>query len=305
MLDRFSGPRGPALVVEALQKQQLVAGELAVAQRLAAAGKLEYPAEGDVIIQQGATDEDVFFIIAGEAWVQVNQLKLYPRPAGVTVGEIAAANPSLPRTATIVAGKDTAILRVTAADFEAAADGQPLIWKRLAGDLASRLQQRNALVRKANDKPRIFLISSLEAKEVAECLQAKLIKEGMMTRLWTDEVFGASSYPLDSLKDVLDESDFAIAIAQGDDLVHTRGVTRPAPRDNVLVELGMFIGRLGRERSFLVVPKEDEAVSLPSDFKGLTPITYVPTCRDDLPLCLAPALEEIKRQVRLRGLRAV
>jgi predicted nucleotide-binding protein len=43
----------------------------------------------------------------------------------------------------------------------------------------------------------------------------------------------------------VDASDFAIAIAQPDDVTKTRGKRKNTPRDNVIFELGFFMGRLG------------------------------------------------------------
>ena len=49
---------------------------------------------------------------------------------------------------------------------------------------------------------------------------------------------------MESLERELDQSDFAIAIAQPDDLTESRGEAKPTPRDNVIFELGFFMGRL-------------------------------------------------------------
>ncbi len=41
-----------------------------------------------------------------------------------------------------------------------------------------------------------------------------------------------------------------------DDVVNFRGENRPAVRDNVLFELGLAMGRLGRERVFYMLPEK-------------------------------------------------
>ena len=45
---------------------------------------------------------------------------------------------------------------------------------------------------------------------------------------------------------------FAVLIATPDDQVRSRGADAPAPRDNVILELGLFMGGLGRPRTILV-----------------------------------------------------
>ncbi|RYD39910.1 MAG: cyclic nucleotide-binding protein, partial [Verrucomicrobiaceae bacterium] len=47
----------------------------------------------------------------------------------------------------------------------------------------------------------------------------------------------------------------------------------PTTRDNVVFELGFFMGRLGKARSFLV-ERRGEEVKLPSDLLGLTTLAY-------------------------------
>jgi CRP/FNR family transcriptional regulator, cyclic AMP receptor protein len=74
-------------------------------------------------------------------------------------------------------------------------------------------------------------------------------------------------------------------------------------RDNVVFELGMFIGRLSRHRTFLVHPSLRDLV-LPSDLKGITPISYiVPTKPDELAARLGPVCTEIIKIIRQRGVR--
>ena len=94
-----------------------------------------------------------------------------------------------------------------------------------------------------------------------------------MTVVWADGVFRVSNYTLESLEKQLDQSDFAVAIAHNDDLTKFRDEKWPTPRDNVVFELGFFMGRLGRNRAILMEPRETQ-VKLPSDLAGVMTIPY-------------------------------
>ncbi|MCM0751645.1 hypothetical protein DEA98_10730 [Brucella pseudogrignonensis] len=111
--------------------------------------------------------------------------------------------------------------------------------------------------------------------DVAHEIQAGL-QHDVMATVWPNGVFWAGGYPLESLETAVAESDFGVAVALFEDIVETgRGDRKPTIRDNVLFELGMFMGRLGRRRSILVYPNL-KGLALPSDLHGLTPASYLP-----------------------------
>ncbi len=167
-------------------------------------------------------------------------------------------------------------------------------------ELARRLEQRNALITSARDKIRVFVISSAEALALARGIETAFDYDAFDVKVWTDGVFRASWYPIESLERELDQSDFAIAIAQPDDVMHLRGEAVPSPRDNVIFELGFFMGRLGRQRSILLEPRGQE-VKLPSDLSGITTITYKYGDGRDLAAALAPACNRIRDLIKELG----
>jgi len=57
---------------------------------------------------------------------------------------------------------------------------------------------------------------------------------------------------IEILERELDESDFAVVTLTPDDRISSRGKSTKAPRDNVLFELGLLMGSLGRERTYFV-----------------------------------------------------
>jgi predicted nucleotide-binding protein len=67
------------------------------------------------------------------------------------------------------------------------------------------------------------------------------------------------------------------------------------PRDNVIFELGLFLGRLGPGRTFMVRPRGVDLL-LPTDLLGVEAADYDPD-DDDLPSALGTAAYRIKRAI--------
>lgn len=123
--------------------------------------------------------------------------------------------------------------------------------------------------------------------------------------VWTQGVFRPSSQTLSDLVREARETDFAAFIFAPDDIVTVRGETTHVVRDNVLFELGLFIGALGVERCFLVTPRNSEPLKLPSDLLGVTPLRYAADRGDGrLMAALGPASHAILEQVRRFGRRS-
>lgn len=153
----------------------------------------------------------------------------------------------------------------------------------------------------AGQRPVAFIGSSKEGLEIAKAIQANLeyAVEGI---LWCQGVFGLSGGTLETLVNVLDDYDFAILVLTPDDLVESREEKRLAPRDNVLLELGMFIGALGRERTFAVIDRSAQ-MKLPSDLAGITLAEFEPPGRGTAQSAVGPACTKIETAVKKLGPR--
>jgi CRP/FNR family transcriptional regulator, cyclic AMP receptor protein len=301
MKERFENDGRP-LLVEALKKQELVGGDDAIANALVDVGQLVEFEPGKDLIVRGGQDNDVFFLVAGSVAIVVKGTQVASRKAGATVGEMAAVEPAQPRGATVSAEDLTVALKVTSPQLLLIGESHPQIWRPLARELSRRLYQRNDLMAEPNEQPRLFIISSVEALSIAREIASGL-QHDVLSTVWTDGVFFAGGYPLEALEEAVENSDFAVAIAQFEDIIHTRGETRRTLRDNVIFELGLFMGRLNRRRTILLQPSSRD-LKLPSDLHGLTTVRYLSGAEEDLPARLGPACNEIRKIVKKFGIRA-
>lgn len=273
LISRFKNNKETLLSV--LMNQKLVSNNPEIAEDIATNGELVEFLKGDTIITQDSDDQDVYFLLTGEAKIFINGTELpQRRKAGVSVGEMSVIEPSAPRSATLIADEVVVAVKVDAQFFNELISKHPSIAKDLMKDLANRLKERNALIDKGNMTPKLFIISTVEALEVAKDIKLELEHEKVEVTIWSKpSTFIAGSYPLDSLEEAVKTSDFGLAIMSGDDIVISRGEEFSTTRDNVIFELGLFMGSLGRLRTLIAVPRGKES-KLASDLQGLTPLNY-------------------------------
>src|SRR5262245_7762093 len=101
-------------------------------------------------------------------------------------------------------------------------------------------------------RPRIFIGSATEGKDVADNLQV-LLQRDYDVQIWDQGSIRPGQSVLESLVQEVTQYDFGIFVFTADDSVTSRNETAKAPRDNVVFELGLFTGGLGRDRTFVVV----------------------------------------------------
>lgn len=122
--------------------------------------------------------------------------------------------------------------------------------------------------------PRVFIGSSTEAESVADAVADEIERAAkkhpelatLAVQPW--DLVETVETVFESLLQAAEAFDFAVFVFAPDDKVITRGTAQSAPRDNVIYELGLFTGALGRGRTFMLVPREAK-IKLPTDLAGV------------------------------------
>ena len=110
-------------------------------------------------------------------------------------------------------------------------------------------------------RPRIFIGSSKEGLNIAEQIKAYFSKD-FDCYLWSDDIFKYNDNYLETLMKEASLFDFGFMVCTNDDWTKSRDVEQGSPRDNVIFEYGLFLGRLGRDRAYII---HDKNIKLPSD----------------------------------------
>jgi tetratricopeptide (TPR) repeat protein len=151
-----------------------------------------------------------------------------------------------------------------------------------------------------NNKPKIFIGSSVEGLPIAYAVQQNLAHDGEIT-VWTQGVFELSQTSIESLISILENSDFGIFIFSPDDIIKIRKKEHLSVRDNVIFELGLFIGKLGRKRSFILMP-DKPTFHVPTDLLGLTSGKYETSRSDGSDqAATGPVCHQIRVQIKKEG----
>lgn len=273
LIPRFSGRAGRINLLSAICTQQVVGGNTALARRLMSAGTLHEFRVTQTIIRQGDADNDIYLILSGSVATVVNKREIAVRSAGNHVGEMALLDPTARRSATVIAKERTVAFRLSEQDITQIADAYPELWRRLAVELAVRLRERAKFIRVPNSSSRVFIGSSSEAILEASYINRALTRRDVTCRLWTQGVFQLSQTTIEDLIRAANEYDFAVLFLTPDDMTASRGKRKASPRDNVVFELGLFMGALGRERTYVVAPSGVD-LKLPTDLLGITRAPY-------------------------------
>jgi CRP/FNR family transcriptional regulator, cyclic AMP receptor protein len=295
---RFRGKAGKARLFQALCSQKVVGGDETIARELLAVATVSttYPSKNAPdLMTEGEFGSDIYFVLSGSVAIRIKRKQVNVRSPGDHVGEMALIDPLYPRSATVTALERTEVARVAESDFTAIAQRHPIIWRRLCVELGNRLRQRGNSIPSPNNVPVVFIGSSSKKKRVMNAIERAIKSRHVKVRKWTKGVFGLSATTIESLERTISSSDFAIIILSGDDTLKQRGTVKKSPRDNCVFELGLGMGALGRERTFIL--KEKGGMHLPTDLEGVTYHSYDPAPPERMQRHIKAAASRIKAKI--------
>jgi predicted nucleotide-binding protein with TIR-like domain len=151
---------------------------------------------------------------------------------------------------------------------------------------------------------KVFVVSSSEGLDPANAVRRLLVgefRQNAEVRPWTRE-FELSATYIESLENQAREVDFAILVLTADDVITSREKEKPAPRDNVVFELGLFMGSLGRERCFIVKEKVPD-LKLPTDLLGIHTASFKPPADRDWKTALEATCLSISERMAKLGVK--
>lgn len=117
----------------------------------------------------------------------------------------------------------------------------------------------------------LFIGSSSEARErkILPFLITRL--HGIFNVIPWYRAFDHGVFTLEAILSWVNKVDLAILVFTKDDERDSRGIRDDISRDNVILEYGLFLGQLGRERVCIL---REEGVRLPTDLLGLTVLSF-------------------------------
>jgi predicted nucleotide-binding protein len=149
-------------------------------------------------------------------------------------------------------------------------------------------------------RPRLFIGSTTEALQIAKEVQTELDHDIQAT-VWTQSLFTPGDATWSRLVDMArTQFDFALFVFSDDDIVESRGAATRAPRDNVLLEYGLFVGSVGPDRTFFLFNR-DHRPKIASDLAGVTALEYGDRDDGNLQAAVAPACNRLIQQCKKLG----
>jgi predicted nucleotide-binding protein with TIR-like domain len=154
-------------------------------------------------------------------------------------------------------------------------------------------------------KPRLFIGSSSERLPIARAFK-ELLADSADVTVWDQaREFAIGDSILDSLIKASKAYDFALLIFGQDDRTMMGGVEIAFVRDNVIFELGLFMGHMGKDRAVWLTARGAKAPQKLSDLGGIVHLEFDEGAADPAAIraSLAPTCERLRGHIAALGFR--
>jgi len=120
---------------------------------------------------------------------------------------------------------------------------------------------------------KLMIFSSVESLRFAKELKEEL-SQIINTIVWDEFFFPLHKHPLDFFEEIKNK-DFAIVLYSSEDYIRLRKKIPYRHFNNLSFELGLMIGKLGRDRVFILDEEyENKSLLIPSDLMGIKYFNY-------------------------------
>jgi hypothetical protein len=152
-------------------------------------------------------------------------------------------------------------------------------------------------------RPSLFVGSSSEGLEFARAVRGQLDGAAEIT-VWSEGAFEVGRTFIEDLSRAASRFDFAVLVLTPDDFLESRTKGEFGPRDNVIFELGLFMGAIGRDRTF-ILQQNCTDLKIPSDLSGVTTAQFSwPRTDGNRKAAVATACDAIREKVQTLGVRS-
>lgn len=273
-------------VEERLAEMGLTQNNHRIVNLISRKGVQEFYKADEPVLHQGDEGDAFFIILRGSVSVRINNRPIATRNVGDFFGETCVLSSLRRRNATILAEEDTNLLKMSRETMRFLFRKHPDVLSRVALTLTDRLNDRSVYIRRPNDKPVVFVGSSNEGAKLIETIEKDPRLLAVAKIQGWKGIFNLTENTLYSLIRTAETVDYALLIFTRDDWSLIRRRLGKTPRANVVFELGLFMGALGRERTIVMAHKgfDKSNLLIPSDLAGITFLTYDNRKDTDAPL---------------------
>ena len=277
--DSHIPPNDKCLSNEAIEERLMEMGvtqhDPQIVKRILELGEQVFFKTKENIVEQEDEGDGFFIILRGKVSVRVNNRPVETLKAGDFFGETCALSSLRRRNATIRALEDANLLVISRQDMRCIFEQFPKVICHVALTLTDRLTSRSNYIRRRNDTPEIFVGSSTKGAKLIDQIEKTKLSQIAVIHRW-EGIFTLTESFLQSLIHAAETVDYALLIFTPDDWSLARRVLGKAPRANVVFELGLFLGALGKTKTFVMAPEgfDKSRLLIPTDLSGIQFLTY-------------------------------